>query len=173
MGGRYREGSAGIQPSPGISSLSAASQAHSLTLSTPPSLSLSPGPFCCLKALGVLILLLPMESCSHFCPLRKETDLSPSWKTTKKSSFQEVTRSKQELFCDVLESSVFPPSPPIANNPARSNSRRRHTFYRQAWDRAGTTSQRGSGVRHPGAEHPVPETGSEFTQGLGAAAQAG
>lgn len=63
--------------------------------------------------------------------------------------------------------------PPSADHPAGGHPGGCHSVHRQARDGPRPAAEGGAGIRHPGAQHPVPEDGRQLAQGPGAAAEAG
>lgn len=63
--------------------------------------------------------------------------------------------------------------PPSADHPAGGHPGGCHSVHRQARDGPRPAAEGGAGIRHPRAQHPVPEDGHQLAQGPGAAAEAG
>lgn len=63
--------------------------------------------------------------------------------------------------------------PPLADYPAGGHPRGRHSIHRQTRNGPRSAAEGGAGVRHPRAQHPVPEDGHQLTQGSRAAAETG
>lgn len=68
---------------------------------------------------------------------------------------------------------LFIPPSPSADHPAGGHPGGCHSVHRQARDGPRPAAEGGAGIRHPRAQHPVPEDGRQLAQGPGAAAEAG